>query len=88
MYLIFSSITNIVLDLIFVAVFHFGVGAAALATIISQFLSALLCFLHLLKGPKEYRIYLSQTAYQSFDAEANHFQWSASRSTEFDYFSG
>ncbi|MBS6160995.1 MAG: MATE family efflux transporter [Firmicutes bacterium] len=60
MYLIFSSITNIVLDLILVAVFHFGVGAAALATIISQFLSALLCFLHLLKGPKEYRIYLSK----------------------------
>lgn len=60
MYLIFSSITNIVLDLIFVAVFHFGVGAAALATIISQFLSSLLCFLHLLKGPKEYRIYLSK----------------------------
>lgn len=60
MYLIFSSITNIVLDLIFVAVFHFGVGAAALATIISQFLSALLCFLHLLRGPKEYRIYLSK----------------------------
>ena len=60
MYLIFSSITNIVLDLIFVAVFHFGVGTAALATIISQFLSALLCFLHLLKGPKEYRIYLSK----------------------------
>lgn len=60
MYLIFSSITNIVLDLIFVAIFHFGVGAAALATIISQFLSSLLCFLHLLKGPKEYRIYLSK----------------------------
>lgn len=60
MYLIFSSITNIVLDLILVAGFHFGVGAAALATVISQFLSALLCFLHLLKGPKEYRIYLSK----------------------------
>lgn len=60
MYLIFSSITNIVLDLIFVAIFHFGVGAAALATIISQFLSSLLCFLHILKGPKEYRIYLSK----------------------------
>lgn len=60
MYLIFSSITNIVLDLIFIAVFHLGVGAAALATIISQFLSSLLCFLHLLKGPKEYRIYLSK----------------------------
>lgn len=60
MYLIISSITNIILDLILVAGFHFGVGAAALATVISQCLSALLCFLHLLRGPKEYRIYLSK----------------------------
>ena len=60
MYLIISSVTNIILDLILVAGFHFGVGAAALATVISQCLSALLCFLHLLRGPKEYRIYLSK----------------------------
>lgn len=60
MYLILSSVTNIALDLILVAGFHFGVGAAALATVISQCLSALLCFLHLLRGPKEYRIYLSK----------------------------
>ena len=59
-YLIISSVTNIILDLILVAGFHFGVGAAALATVISQCLSALLCFLHLLRGPKEYRIYLSK----------------------------
>lgn len=60
MYLIISSVTNIILDLILVAGFHFGVGAATLATVISQCLSALLCFLHLLRGPKEYRIYLSK----------------------------
>lgn len=60
MYLIISSVTNIILDLILVAGFHFGVGAAALATVISQCLSALLCFLRLLRGPKEYRIYLSK----------------------------
>lgn len=60
MYLIISSVTNIALDLILVAGFHFDVGAAALATVISQCLSALLCFLHLLRGPKEYRIYLSK----------------------------
>lgn len=60
MYLIISSVTNIILDLILVAGFHFCVGAAALATVISQCLSALLCFLHLLRGPKEYRIYLSK----------------------------
>ena len=35
-YLIAASITNVVLDLLFVAVFHWGVGSAALATILSQ----------------------------------------------------
>ena len=39
-YLIVSSVLNIILDLVFVGVFHYGVGAAALATIISQFTSA------------------------------------------------
>ena len=56
-YLIFSSLLNIVLDLILIGVFHFGVGAAALATIISQFASALMCLYRLLfKCPKEYRL--------------------------------
>ena len=47
-YLIVSSCVNVGLDLLFVAVFHMGVGSAALATIISQFVSALLCMRHLL----------------------------------------
>ncbi len=46
-FLIISSITNIILDLIFIAVFKLGVGSAALATIISQYLSALLCMYRL-----------------------------------------
>ena len=41
-YLIFSSIVNIVLDLLFVGVLRMGVGSAALATAISQAASALL----------------------------------------------
>ena len=40
LYLIAASLTNVVLDLLFVAVFHWGVGSAALATILSQILSA------------------------------------------------
>ena len=36
LYLIAASLTNVVLDLLFVAVFHWGVGSAALATILSQ----------------------------------------------------
>lgn len=55
-YLIISSITNVVLDLLFIAVFRMGVGAAAAATIISQILSAILCFIRLVKSKEEYRI--------------------------------
>ena len=39
-YLILASLTNVVLDLLFVAVFHWGVGSAALATILRQLLGA------------------------------------------------
>lgn len=49
-YLIASSIVNVVLDILFIAVFHAGVGGAALATIISQFLSAFLCMFRLMKN--------------------------------------
>ena len=59
-YLIFSSVVNVVLDLLFVAVFQLGVGSAALATVISQFLSAGLCFLRLTRTKEEYRIVIRQ----------------------------
>ena len=42
-YLAVSSVANIVLDLLFVAVFHWGVAGAAVATVLSQGLSAILC---------------------------------------------
>lgn len=42
--LIFSSLLNIVLDLIFVAVFHKGVAGVAVATLIAQGLSAVISF--------------------------------------------
>lgn len=56
MYLIFSSVTNVVLDLLFIAVLGMGVGAAAFATIISQFASAVLCLIRLVRSKEEYRI--------------------------------
>ena len=58
MFLIISSMTNVVLDLIFVGVFRFGVGSAALATVISHFLSAFLCLRQLMRSPEEYRVNL------------------------------
>lgn len=46
-YLAISSVTNVVLDLLFVAVFHWGVAGAAIATVISQGLSAVLCIIQM-----------------------------------------
>jgi putative MATE family efflux protein len=57
-YLIFCSCLNVVLDITFIGVFHTGVGGAALATIISQFLSGLLCLRRLLRTEEEYRVVL------------------------------
>ena len=55
-YLIVSTIINIVLDLLFVAVFRWGVGSAAMATTISQGVSAVLCFLRLTRTREVYRL--------------------------------
>ena len=55
-YLIFSTCVNVVLDLLFVAVFKFGVGSAALATTISQGISAVLCCIRLLRVNEPYKL--------------------------------
>ena len=55
-YLIVSSVVNVVLDLFFIAVFKMGVGSAALATIISQYISAGLCLNLLLTTKGTHRI--------------------------------
>jgi putative MATE family efflux protein len=46
-YLAISSVTNVVLDLLFVAVFHWGVAGAAIATVFSQGLSCVLCIIRM-----------------------------------------
>lgn len=48
-YLIISSVINVVLDLLFVAVFQWGVAGAAIATIIAQGVSAMLCIIRMCK---------------------------------------
>ena len=55
-YLIFSTFLNIALDMLLVAGLGFGVGAAAIATTVSQGVSALLCFLHLLRIKESYQV--------------------------------
>ena len=45
-FLIVASVTNVVLDLVFVLYMNMGVMGVALATIIAQFLSAVLCLIY------------------------------------------
>lgn len=59
-YLIILSVTNVLLDLLFIAVFRWGVWAAAFATTLSQALSAVLCIIHLSKKGTLYQLQLSK----------------------------
>ena len=46
-YLVVSSVINVALDLLFVAVFRWGVAGAAIATVIAQGLSVILCLIRM-----------------------------------------
>ena len=59
-YLIISSCLNVVLDIFFIAGLGMGVGAAALATAISQFVSAVLCMIHLMRTKEEYQLQIKK----------------------------
>ena len=54
-FLIFSATTNTVLDYLFVKVFSFGIAGAAIATIVSQALSAVLV-MGMLVSKEDYRV--------------------------------
>ncbi len=59
-YLICSALLNVLLDMLLVAGFGCGVGAAGLATTISQGVSALLCLIHLMRADTPYRVRLKE----------------------------
>ena len=48
-YLLLSSATNVALDILFIGGFHWGVWSAAVATVISQAISVVLCLIQLSK---------------------------------------
>ena len=62
-YLIVSSIVNIVLDIVFITVFHMGVDGAAYATILAQFISAILCLIQLLRTKETYRVEIKKVRF-------------------------
>ena len=55
-YLILSSVLNVILDWLFVGVMGYGVGSAAVATTVSQTVSALLCLGHLTDPALSFRL--------------------------------
>ena len=64
-YLMISSLVNVVLDLLFVGVFHMGVWSAAAATAISQLVSMALCLLRLMRSERAYRVSLRKIRFDS-----------------------
>ena len=57
-YLLISSVTNIILDLFFIKVLNWGVGGAAAATTIGQALSFILCMIRLVRTDEVYKVYI------------------------------
>ena len=55
-FLIFSALTNTVLDVLFVKYFRMGIAGAAVATIVAQGLSAMLVIGMLIRSTADYRI--------------------------------
>lgn len=68
-FLIVSSVVNTVLDLLFVVVFHWSVAGAAIATVISQAVSAVCAMVYMMRkyevlrfGKKEFRFHKASAA--------------------------
>ncbi len=59
-YLIVSTVLNTILDISFVKFLGFGIGGAALATVIAQFVSAILAFVKLTRVDGPHRIFISK----------------------------
>ena len=62
MFLIFTSVLNIILDLAFVLVFGLGIAGVALATILSQFISAFFVLYLLIRTNDIYKLTLKDLA--------------------------
>ena len=62
-----ATVMNIILDLIFVVGLDMGAGGAALATIISQATSFILCLVFLIKKRKEFSLDISKSDFIHWD---------------------
>lgn len=59
-FLILCTVLNLVLDLLFVPVFQWGVAGVGIATIVSQAISAILIIIVLMRSNDVYKVYLKE----------------------------
>ena len=62
-YLVISSVVNVALDLLFVGAMDMGVAGAAVATVISQIVSAVLCIIKLTRSDGPYRLEIKRIGF-------------------------
>ena len=62
-YLVISSVVNVALDLLFVGAMDMGVAGAAVATVISQGVSAVLCIIKLTRSDGPYRLEIKRIGF-------------------------
>ena len=62
-----AAVTNLVLDIVFVVFLRMGAGGAALATVISQAISFILCGLYLIRHRTSYRLDVSVRSFIHWD---------------------
>lgn len=65
-FLLFSTVLNVLLDLLCILVFHWGVAGAAIATVFSQGVSAVLCYFYMYR---KFEILRMQSADKRFRPE-------------------
>ena len=68
-FLILAALLNIVLDLVFIVVFHMGAAGAAWATVVSQGVSGLLCLLYIIKAVPELHLFRDDWKYRPYLAK-------------------
>ena len=64
-----AAVTNLILDLVFVVGFGMGAGGAALATVISQAASFLICTVFLIRHKAEFEMNMSRRDFVRWDGE-------------------
>ena len=67
MFLLFSTVLNVGLDLLFILSFGWGVAGAAIATVLAQLISTVACFLYAFSRYPELRLHREDFAITKSD---------------------